>query len=232
VITTASIGRIQASAQDLIMHQRNRVVRPNPVIYLNSAASWPYELGTVSYGVNPHARRLAEHGFVVIAPDLNLTWGNATGRTAIGAALTYASSEFGASAAPILVGASHGATCAIMYGLEGTTTPACVVTFATIADLEAVQVANTGGQAAGITAAWGSNPVPGTADTLARASELSAIPFYMQYASDDDFSVNIATFASSHGDVTLDNVGALGHTDAAMAAADTEAIITFVNAAV
>lgn len=231
MITTASIGRITSGGQDLIMQQRVRTVRPNPVIYCNSAASWPYELGNVGFGINPTARKLVEHGFVLIAPDLDLTWGNATGRTRIADAVTYANTNFGTTAPPILLGGSHGSTSALMYALEATTKPKCLVTFLTIADLKTVQSANTGGQAAGITAAW-ANPVPAQADTLVRASELASVPIYANYASDDAFSVNLSTFATSHGNTTLANVGALGHTDAAMAAADTTAIVNFVNAAV
>lgn len=230
MITSVDVGRITAGGQDVVMHQRTRTARPNPVIYCPSASTTPTEI--VASGLNPTMRQLVNHGFVVIAPDLDLTWGNATSRSRINDALSYATTQFGANAAPILVGASHGATAAITYALDGTTTPACVVTVLTIADLKTVQSANTGGSAAGITAAWGSNPVPSNADTLARSSELSAIPFHMHYSSDDAYSANITTFAATHGNVSLDNVGALGHTDAAMAAANINAIVDFVNTAV
>lgn len=228
MITTASIGRIQAGKQDVVMHQRVRTARPNPVIYCNSATSWPYELGQVSFGVNPHMRRLVEHGFVIIAPDMDVNWGNSTARAAIDAALAYADTQFGADAAPILAGASHGSTCVIMYALDGAVDPLCVLTFVTIADLVQVQSSNVGGLGAQISAAWPG----GVPDTKGRASEISATPFYMHYASDDPWSVNITTFASNHGNTTLDNVGALGHTDAAMAAADTDALVAFVEAQV
>lgn len=69
--------------------------------------------------------------------------------------------------------------------------------------------------------------LPSTADLIARAAECT-VPVYLVAASDDPVSVNFATFVAGASDVTVDNVGALGHTDAAIAAADEDAIMQFV----
>lgn len=235
-IGSLSTGRATAGQVDSVVAPLRRPYR-NPAVYLHGSGSAASE--AMGAGVVPSIRRIvadvAAAGFPVGGPTAPNTWGNATGRSRLGDVASWLRT---AHLAPnddlVLIGASHGTTWAFDYAIANPDAVACIVAILPIVDLTAVRDGDVLGLRAGIDTAWGvAHPaaLPEGADPSLNTEDLDGIPIQLWYASDDPVSVNLAAFASATG-AELHNVGALGHTDAAIAAVDRAAVVEFIREAV
>jgi alpha-beta hydrolase superfamily lysophospholipase len=136
-----------------------------------------------------------------------------------------------------VIGWSHGASVAIQYAAANPTTVKWMVLGIPALDLQYLRVTDTVegivGLRASIDAAWSVTypaALPANASPMDRAAGLSGVPALMFTASDDDISTNHATWRSAHGNTTHVNLGALGHTLAALLAIDTDTVVNFVDA--
>lgn len=230
--TSLATGRSTAAALDLTVTPRHRVARP-PVVYfhgVNGDASQP-----MSSAVLVILRALAAHGFPIVVPTISAYWDNATGQTRIANALTYARASLAATADPaILVGASHGAGSALHWAAVNPTLVAAVVGIIPAIDYQAIRVADTAGLRASIDTAWGVTypaALPVGANPSTRTADLQAIPIQLWTASDDAVSANASTFDTALPLCTTTSVGALGHTETAIAAVTAADVVAFVQAA-
>lgn len=174
---------------------------------------------------------LVGDGWSVVAPSIAALWGNATARSRIDDALRWIRARNGTDEPAVLIGASMGAAAALSWANTHTSDVACVIGIIPAVDLEAIRTANTGSLRAPIDTAYGvtypaalpagSNPVDMT--------NLDSIPVQLWTASDDAVSANAATGLPN---AEIHNVGALGHTDAAVAAVDVETVATFIQGAI
>lgn len=230
-IATAATGRATAAIRDAVVQPRLRPYR-NPVCYLHSSGTNGTEaLGVLLTNIAAITRRLARAGFVVGAPTATGLWGNSTAATRLTAMETYLRSEFAASGDLVLIGSSHGAQWALSYAAAHPEDVAAVIGFIPVIDLAYVRDNNVGGLRASIDTAWGvAHPtaLPAGSDPATLTDELAEVPIQLWYASDDAVSTNIAAFASATG-AEMHNVGALGHTDAAIAAVDSDAVAAFIE---
>lgn len=233
--TALQTGRFTAGVPDLTIHPRRRVARP-PVVYLhgiNGGAVQP--LTPTTPGELQVLRELSKLGFPIVAPTIDAFWGNATGEARVNAALAWARANMGATSAPaIIVGTSHGGGSALRYAAGNPTLVACVVVMVPALDFQALRVANTIGLRGSLDVAWGATypaALPVGANPAERTADLAGMPIQMWTASDDPVSENAATFAAAPG-MTVDarNVGALGHSAAAVTAVDEAAAAVFVQA--
>lgn len=227
-----NFGRATASIQDAIVSPRLYPFR-NPTLYLHGVGSAASEaMGAITPSVGPIIAAIADARFPVGATTAPFTWGNTTGRNQTTDVANWLRNvHLATSDGLILIGASHGTTWAFNYAVANPGTVACIVALLPIADLTAVRDGDILGLRAGIDAAWGVSyptPLPVASDPMQNTAALSSIPIQLWYAPDDPVSVNIASFASSTG-AELNSVGALGHSDAAIAAADISSIVSFIR---
>lgn len=181
--------------------------------------------------VPPIVQELVRQGFVVIAVTATALWGNSVSDGRLDDGLDYARDIFKASADPPAgLGASHGFPMLANYALDHTLS--CLVGLIPAADLQAIRVADTLGQRAAIDAAHGVTypaALPAGSNPMAEAAGLTDLVQENWYANDDAVSQNITVYNSVSGAIGHD-VGALGHTNAAIAAADISDIVDFIKA--
>lgn len=227
--SSLSVGRATSGQRDAVVATRvHRATRP--VIYLAGVASDAGEAVPTSVvaSVAPLLRYLvAEIPLNVIAPTVTATWGNATTTSRIDDVLAWArATGVATDEPPILIGASHGGACALTYAR--THEVACVVGLIPAVDLEAIRVSNTLSLRASIDAAWGVTypaALPAGADP---SQNDPGCPVQIWYATDDAVSENVVSYASAIS-ADLHSVGALGHSDAAIAAVDEQEVLAFVE---
>ncbi len=174
--------------------------------------------------------------YPVIVADLAFnSWGNANARAAMAGSKTLM------QAAPImakagkvaLVGVSMGFTTAVSYAMSASANVACIAGILPVCNVQAarsVASLNTTINAAfGITDVQG---VPAEYETATKGPALVAanIPVKLWAASDDAIVpiATINTFAATAA-ATVVPVGALGHTEAAIAAVDDDALRNFIH---
>jgi S-formylglutathione hydrolase FrmB len=171
-------------------------------------------------------------GFSVVAPSIGTLWNNATGQQRIADALAYARSALGAtSAKAIFLGTSMGGFSALSWAAMNPTLVKAVYAFLPVVDLQAVRVSNVLGLRSYVDAAWGVTypaALPAGANVYGRAADLAGIPIRIWSASNDNVSENVAGFVAATG-ATHTNLGAVGHTDAALAGIDAAAVAEFVR---
>jgi pimeloyl-ACP methyl ester carboxylesterase len=225
---------MSGSLADTYVERDNPIPR-NPWVFCHSGAGSNLSiLGAVHTSVRPITRRTSRQGFAGVAvTNQPHGWGNDAALTIVDDAVDYhRASRQGTADGPVLFGVSAGATTCLRYTMDGTYTPAAVVLLIPVIDLAARYADNTGGNQTLIAAAWGVTApaaLPADADLLDRANEIGC-PVLAYYASDDVWSDDIATMAAaSPQPFTAVNVGALGHDNAAIAAADIDQLITFVQ---
>jgi pimeloyl-ACP methyl ester carboxylesterase len=181
-------------------------------------------------------RGLAEHHPVVVA-DLGgpYTFGNPTTVARIDQARTYLQERWGAKAGPVaLVGTSMVAVGALNYAARHRDRVRSVVGVVPVCDLQEMYTGHDGGYAPYIAAAWGitvGQALPLLANPLDNVLALLGLPVQLWYARDDAVAP-LSTVQALLGLLGLGaeghDVGRLGHTQAAIAAADVPSILTFV----
>jgi pimeloyl-ACP methyl ester carboxylesterase len=199
-----------------------------PLIFCHSAGMTGGEM--VGYGqlpaVAPLVSDLIDLGFPAVAPTLGVEWGNATSMARITDALAWLRARNGTTAPAVLVGASMGACAAVTWAAANPTDVACIVGLIPAIDLQAIRVADTGGLRSSIDTAYGiAYPAAMAVGTNPVTLSVPGVPIGLWTASNDAVSANAANLAGA----TVTNVGALGHTTAAVAAAQAGAV-AFVRA--
>lgn len=223
-MTASSTGtaRITAGQTDAYRIPHNRGNLP-ALIYFHGVTGNASEMlgGAGVPSARLLVRALVLAGWPVVSVSMPVTWGNATTLSRYDSALTFArTAAIGAHASkpPVLLGVSHGTTCALTVAYNRTV--AAVAGILPAVDLQAIRVADTLSLRAGIDSAWGvtyPTALPAGADPATHTAQLSAVPQRLFYSSDDAVSVNLSTYATATG-ASIVNLGALGHTDTAVAA--------------
>jgi hypothetical protein len=202
-----------------------------PVIYGHGAGGNATELaGALGLtAVPPFVQALTRIGFTVVAATFTNTWGNATTLARLGDALGYARTNLGAhpTAAPIIFGISHGA-CLLRWH-QANSARAALLALPAI-DWEALRTADTLGLQDDISIAHGvtyPTPLPAGVNPAQNTASYTNLPMRIYYSTNDDVSVNVAAFASATG-ATLISLGALGHTNTAVAAIPVTDVVAFI----
>lgn len=228
-------GRIVAATKDAIVRP-NRPNAKRPVLFFHAAAAGAAQAVGLEATFLPSCEKIvsaiADQGFTVACVTGQDKWGNATAMSNAVSALAYLRGTLGQSAAaPIVVGTSMGSAAALRYAALNPV--ACVVGILSIPDLSNTYSNNLGGNQANIASAWGvvaPAALPAGADpNRDHRTALAGKPMQLHYATDDAYSTNITAFAAATGAQTK-SLGATGHTDAAVSAADRAAILSFVHA--
>lgn len=185
-------------------------------------------------------RRIAAAGHVILSADLGgmFTWGNDTSITRLGQAITYLRSLDGvADIPPVVLGVSMGGLIALNHAKANPSAVAGVIGLIPVIDPEYVRANDVVGSASIIDSAYGGS----YDDSTQRADHNPSywgpllsdfVPTRLWHASDDIYCP-LATYEAFDvtPDTTLFNVGALGHDEDAVAAADEDAelILNFIG---
>lgn len=192
-------------------------------------------------GQVPVLNRLAEKYPVACGAFGGATWGNDTVLGMVTSTRTVLQSAvIGAKAGKvILVGVSMGGLSILNWAKANPTLVAGVVLIIGGIDIEDCQANNRGGLASSINAAYpGGVYVDSTQKAnhnpayMATLGAYTNIPIQVWYANDDAIwppSITTAFAATNGANTTLHSVGALGHTEAAVAAMDLDAMMAFVD---
>lgn len=226
-------SRFTAALPGIVQDPHWQVTR-NPVVYCHGGSADCTQaagsgLPAVPAVLEPITRALHP----ILAPTLGTAhWGNTTARTRIGDALTWATANRDTAGPAVLIGTSMGAAAALNYAADNPGDIACVIALIPAIDLQAIRVADTGGARAGIDTAHGVTypaALPAGSNPATRTAELD-LPIQLWTASDDAISVNAATFATATG-ADINDVGALGHDNDAIAAVNADTVASFIATA-
>lgn len=186
-------------------------------------------------GAWPLFHALAEK-FMIVSADLGGdTWGNATANTRVGQAITYLQAQGAKAGKVALVGLSMGAVVALNYAREFPGNVSCVAAIIPVVDIEDVRANNRSGLAASINAAHGGAydqaTMGATRNPVTFASTLN-LPVKIWNASDDTTALasRVAAFDAAAPNCDVVSLGALGHTEAAIAAATPSDVISWLQA--
>jgi pimeloyl-ACP methyl ester carboxylesterase len=165
--------------------------------------------------------------FVVGVGDLGYqTWGNDTAITRVEEMRTYLDTDWNSDGPIVLVGISMGALSALAYTLANPDRVQAVAIIIPALDINDLVVNNRGGGAAEINAAYGGAYNNGTDgpdhNPVVFAADLPEdLPIFLFTSSDDPLAVPATAdaFMAARPQTTRLNIGALGHSDAAVAAA-------------
>lgn len=228
-------GRYVASEDDIVLGTIGTWLQARrPLIYCHGSGD---TAGSAFHktGQGILLKRLARL-FTVVACDLGgtATWGNDTVITRIGQAKTYLSSSWGATGPVVLVAGSMGALGALAYTLANPSNVLGVAAAIPALDLNDLVANNRGGAAAAINTAYGGTYSDGTHgpthSPVQFAASLPAIPISLWTASDDAICVPATAdaFVAARPATTRTDLGALGHTEAAITAS-VEGAVRFVE---
>lgn len=239
MIITKGKGRIHANRFDATYLPRRSVPRPAVVFCHGYNGTAQQASGEEYMGIEQVLTALSNKLLLpVVAATGADGFGNAISKTeSIDDALTYARANLNASnAKAVLVGISMGTAVALDYAADHPDRVACVIAILPVIDQQAIRDANTvvGGQNLrnAIDTAHGvvyPAPLPAGVDVATRTAALQGFPIQLWYASGDAVSVNVGTFAAAVN-CEIHDVGALGHTPAAIVAVDKAQVVSFVAA--
>lgn len=230
MISSCGIGRFTSGLVDWVWQPRHRTARP-VVVYCGGMNGNPHGIPGDADTSKMLRTLIEKYSFSVVCPQLDATWGNATGRSRIADAVTWARANLVGTNDPIvLIGGSHGGGSAINYAATNPTLVACIVLAIPAIDYQALRVNNPMFDVRGsIDLAFGVTypaALPVNSNPALRTAAVSGIPIQIWTASDDPISINHAAFSAAVGAETH-NLGALGHTGAAIAAIDGDAVALF-----
>lgn len=223
-----------------------RSTRPG-VVFCHSGGGSPYRTVDAA-GIAKQVRALVDELGCVVAGTIlgNQFWGNPASvtsargvRTAIQTAPVTASvpsADWRANAGKVgILATSQGAATALSWAADHLDEVSWVVALSGIFDLDDVRNNDRNSARAQIDAAWSVTypaALPANANPALRTATLAAFPFLGYIATDDPYDPGgtaMSTFATVIGG-EMHTVGALGHTDGAVGAADTNRILAFVQA--
>lgn len=229
----ASLGadRFTTLASDLVWTPRVQggPARP-PVVFLGGLNGNPEDV--LADQNSRLASPLVEAGFTVVVSDTDAFWGNEVGAARVMSAISYARLNLGCSYDPVvLIGGSMGGGSALLWAAQNPSLVSCVVAFIPAIDYQALRVNNPLFNVRGsLDTAWGVTypaALPTGSDPATRPNDLKYTKVQTWTASDDPISINHATFEATVGAETHD-LGALGHSTAAVMAVDPAVVKTFV----
>lgn len=235
MIASIDTGRATSGQFDLVARPYVLVGRA-PLVYCHSGAGSAYEAL-----VNPFASMIGitkelvdGDGFAVAAPTTGAAFGNETHRDRIRAAVTLARTHGATADPPIFCCTSMGTAGAMNFAVHpDEESVACIVGFIPAFDLQHARDEDWPGSnaRANIDAAWGVTypaALPAGADPASNTTALADLPIQLWYANNDLWAETIIPFGAATG-AELHDLGALGHTDAAIAAVDVDAVREFIR---
>lgn len=233
--TSVATGRATASVVDVVITPRFARALPL-VVFCHSGANDATEAAgaNVFTAVVTVLKRLADAGYTVVAPSAGTnTYGGPQGQTRTADAITYGRTLSGVTSAPVvLIGNSQGSTQALRYATLNPSNTACVITFNSVVSLTAAYVNDIGSTRAGIGTIYGVT-YP-TALPAGTDPNPVGTPLMLHHSSDELYwttdGAGAAFLAAMGSNATEVNVGALGHTNASIAAANVHDIFNFVRA--
>lgn len=231
--STLGFANIVIGQTDCILVPRGIPVKPNPVVYHHGAQQDPRELISTMRDV---LRPLALDGFPIGCVTSQLSWGNSTYRTRAQAIRNWFGTNFGTTGPSIGIGSSMGAYNQLVDAAFNPSEFAAVVGVIPVVDGEDVRTNNRNGFRASFDTAWSVTypaALPTHANPAVDTASFTSLPIQMWVASDDTLAVTAlaSTFSTAVG-AEYHNLGALGHTNAAMQSVDGEAVLDFVRDAV
>lgn len=230
--TSLSTARIVVAEKDAWATPRIKPGALPPLVYAHGLGGTAWEMNGVGVpAVETLFDAIADDGWPCVSVSLGDSWGNLATIARMDLAVAYCRNNLGAhaTAAPVVVGISHGAACGLTYGYN--LTVKAFVGISPAIDLQAMRVSNVLGTRASIDAAWGVTypaALPAAANPFTHIPQLTYLPQQLWYASDDLVSENILTYAPAVN-AELHNVGALGHGNAAVAAATPSVIVAWLR---
>lgn len=246
-----STGRVHAGEVDVFAEPWPRVPGRYPVVYNHSAAADATELRGGSlpavFAVTQYLVDIMKFSILCATmwPSLGaagLPAGSSVGlaswRGRVEEEVAVHASTFGSSDPIGLYGVSMGTTNSLIYALEHPANVRWMVLFSPVALLVEYELANTGGNRALIDTAWNvsSGNMPSQSDIYTRimAGGLGSIPVLWIESSDDGYSNG--AFATKYSQIIAATggfhqaLGAVGHGNGTVAAADLAAMGAFIQA--
>lgn len=237
--TTYGVGRATASIGDATVEPRIQPVTPLPlVVYCHAVGGNALEASTggVSLPAMPALLRyLTRVGYYVVSATMPATWGNATSQTRLANLISWAKANLRVDSGAVhLIGTSHGAVNSLRWAADNPAGWRSWSGFVPVIDMDDVRAGDLGGLRAGIDAAHSVTypaALPVGVNPASRSADVTGRPLRAWAASDDAIARPgpLATWAAATG-ATVTNVGALGHTDAAVAAIDPQALLAHIAA--
>jgi predicted alpha/beta hydrolase family esterase len=225
------------SQLDTYFKPRIRNTSLPPTLYLHGAGGNAAE--AVGAGgldaVRTLLREVAAVGYNITTPTATQLWGNSTAISRTTDAITWNRSNLGSTNNPVvIIGASHGGTCALRYISDNPGDVACAVLVIPAVDMEDIRNTDVLGLRDDIDAAWGVTypaPLPAGANPAQNTADYLGVPLQIWYATDDPVCSpsSVTAFATATG-AEIHSVGNLGHSNAAIAAVDTQQVIDFIAA--
>lgn len=226
-------GRYAASEQDVYLSQPG-VAGVRGVIYCHGAGGSATNCRDYTNIGELHLINAIAQQFPVLCVDAGgaQAWGNATAVARVGDAVTYLQGTLGAkSGTVLLVGASMGALTASNYAKANPSKVGCVVGIIPVVDLNDMVTNNRGGLAANINTAYGtySEATHGATYNPATYAASFTTPTRLFYASDDTTAIPgaVTAFDTACAAASATSLGALGHTQAAVAATPISTVLDF-----
>lgn len=216
-------GRVIPLLEDVVATPSGTLNGPPIAIYCHSATNAPTEAsGIILPAMLTVTQTIVGQGLMVVAPQTPSSYGNDDALAGIDLAVEYAIDEYGADLRDgiTIYCASMGTLAGQRYIMDGTYPVRRLLTFLQVTDL--VTSYDIPAFQGPVGTAWDvtyPDPLPAEADTLARSVELAGTPILVNYASDDVLStVGLPLWLTNSG-ATAHDRGALGHTNAVIAAA-------------
>lgn len=229
-------GRVHASESDLWCTPHNfSAGEKMGLLYCHGGGATALEATAYSSpGIAAIVRALASR-YIVLSTDLGgtRTYGNDTVIARVGTARTYLQSTLGAKAGPVhMIGASMGAQSAFVYARANPSHVASIVGLVPLIDLTDIHANNRLNTTADINTAYGGSyseaTYGATHNPATFASQLS-MPIHLWYANDDEAVIaqTVLDFQADAPDCEITDVGALGHTPAAISAVPPADVLDF-----
>lgn len=190
--------------------------------------------GTGLPGLASLMKRVGEEFLVAATNYEPQAFGNPTAQTRLGQCRTWLQANGALPGTVLCITTSQGAACALNYASDNPTHIGGIVSFMPGFHLDDLRDNDRGGTRVLIDAAWGVSypaPLPAGANPALKSAQLSAIPQQMWYATDDPYipTTVVTDWAAASGAEAY-SVGALGHSDNAIAAAPHETVLEFLRA--
>lgn len=227
-------GRFTSAIADCVIRPTPLLTGPPlpPVVYLAGLGSDAAEaMGALAFGaIAEVAAAVVRAGFHVVSPTVTATWGNSNCDTRIDDCVAWARANLPVSLEPpLILATSHGTTCGLCYAADHPI--GGFVGMLPCIDQQYHITNDTGGIRSSINTAWGrsagdTTTLPAGSNPAVMTTALGQVAQQLWYSTDDAVSTNVGTYTSSVG-CELRSLGALGHTNAAVAAVTKTDVVKF-----
>lgn len=231
--SSVRIGRIiadPAGLLDAVVEPRETVPGMPPVVW-GHGANQNASIAPM-FGSRHLLNEFARYGFPCASVSTTALWATGASHDRRLAAAQWLRDNKGAVGPAILVGASMGAYESLVCAVDNPDEVRCVVGLIPATHPEDIRDKDTNGLRAVLDALHGvvwPAPLPDAFNPPDRVAEFSELPVQLWVASNDDVTDPVLAnqFGAAIG-ADVHDLGALGHTDVAMAASDAEAVLDFV----